>query len=180
MITDFARYHREYYYKRRGKMIDYLGGQCAHCGAAEGLEFDHIDPELKSFNISSNLTLSNPEVQDELDKCQLLCRPCHEKKTASENSGWTHGTVYGWMKMKCRCADCSPAWREFHDRRNAERRAATASGGGGEVRGSYNTGPSECGEARNYKRGCRCDECRTANTAHQRKLTELRKAGRAA
>lgn len=122
MITDFAAYHREYYYKRRKKITDYLGGSCVECGATEDLHIDHIDPEQKSFNISRNVTLSNPAVLAELDKCQLLCREHHEAKTARENTGFEHGTVYGFMKMKCLCAPCRAKRRAWNDERNAARR----------------------------------------------------------
>lgn len=99
-------YHRRYSRKRRGAIIDYLGGKCVECGTAERLEFDHIDPEQKSFDIKANLTLSNPEVREELEKCQLLCYDCHRAKSAREKEGFTHGTTYGWMKAKCRCQLC--------------------------------------------------------------------------
>lgn len=103
-------------------MLEYLGGKCVKCDAIEDLHFDHIDPKTKSFDIKSNLTLNNPAVRAELDKCQLLCGPHHREKTAQEQLGWTHGTNYAWMKKKCRCEICEPIWREWHDKRNAARR----------------------------------------------------------
>lgn len=121
-ITDFTTYHREYYHTRRAKLIAYLGDSCVHCGSEESLEFDHVEPDLKSFNINENMTLNNAEVRAELDKCQLLCNPCHRRKSAAENSGWTHGGWYGWMKKKCDCVECSLAKRAYYDKRNAARR----------------------------------------------------------
>lgn len=115
-------YHRNYYRRRRQPMLDYLGGKCADCGSTEELQFDHIDPREKSFEIKANLTLNNPEVRAELDKCQLLCKPCHLRKSAKERSGFTHGTMYAWMAKRCRCEVCFPAWRSWHDERNARRR----------------------------------------------------------
>ena len=58
---------------------DYLGNICWCCGATENLQFDHIDPKTKSFNI--NAQDSWEKLIPELDKCQLLCPPCHLKKT---------------------------------------------------------------------------------------------------
>src|SRR5690606_35990877 len=116
-------YHRNYYQRRRRQpMLDYLGGKCVVCGTTEGLHFDHIDPAKKAFDIKGNLTLSNPEVRAELDKCQLLCKTHHEEKTARENSGFTHGTIYAWMRKKCECPDCAKAKRVWYDERNAKRR----------------------------------------------------------
>ena len=158
-ITDFTAYHREYYHSRRAKLIAYLGDACAHCGSRERLEFDHVDPGEKSFDISSNLTISSADVRAELDKCQLLCNPCHRRKTAAENAGWTHGTIYGWMKKKCGCVECSAAKRAYYDKRNAARRVKGGS------RRQYGR-PSVCGEYITYKRGCRCSECRAANAAN--------------
>ena len=168
MITDLTEYHREYYYTRRAKLLAYLGDKCVRCGSEESLEFDHIEPELKSFDISANMTLSNPSVRAELDKCQLLCTPCHRAKTATENSGWTHGTWYSWQTMGCRCEVCWPLWRQFNDERNAARRSAAT------ARLPYGR-RSECGEYITYRRGCRCADCRAANAAAQRKLRAAKK-----
>jgi hypothetical protein len=116
-------YHRKYYHeKRRKPMLDYLGGQCVRCGSTEELQFDHIRREDKSFNISTKMTLSDPEVRAELDKCQLLCKDCHQRKTGAEMEGFTHGTLYAWMKKGCRCEVCEPEWRSWNDERNAKRR----------------------------------------------------------
>lgn len=114
-------YHRNYWRKRRQKIIDFLGGQCVECGAEDLLEFDHVDPDKKSFDIKDNATISNPEVFEELKKCQLLCRDCHEEKTSKENSGFTHGTVYGWMKAKCWCDLCTKRRYSDYDKKNAKR-----------------------------------------------------------
>ena len=165
MITDYTEYHRLYYYKRRDKMIAYLGVSCAHCGSTDRLEFDHIDPALKSFDISDNMTLNNPEVRAELDKCQLLCRPCHEVKTAAENTGITHGTRTGWMKSGCECDECYTSKRAWHDERNAKRREAS----GKAQRLPYGR-PAEHGAILMYRRGCKCELCKAANTAYAQEL----------
>lgn len=116
-------YHRRYYHeKRRQPMIDYLGGECVRCGSTSDLQFDHRIPSEKSFDIRANMTLSNPLVREELDKCQLLCRDCHRSKTGEENSGYTHGTIYAWMKVKCKCDTCTQAKRVWNEDRNAKRR----------------------------------------------------------
>lgn len=119
---ELRAYHRERYRLTRQKMYDYLGGKCVRCGSTENLEFDHIDRSTKSFNIKGQLSLKNPKVKDELDKCQLLCRSCHERKTIEESTGFTHGTTTGWQKAKCECVECSAAKAAWQEARNAKRR----------------------------------------------------------
>lgn len=121
MITDFTTYHREYWHKRRAKLIAYLGDCCVKCGSKENLEIDHIDPSQKSFHISQRASLT-PRTMKELDKCQLLCENCHWAKTAQERSGFSHGKQYAWQRLKCQCAQCLKAKWEWHDKRNAKRR----------------------------------------------------------
>lgn len=169
-IRDYCTtcYNRLYYSEvRRPKMIALLGDACVKCGSVDDLHFDHIDPALKSFNIKSNMSPNNPEVRAELAKCQLLCRSCHEAKTARENSGFRHGTLYGWMKKRCRCGSCEKARRDFNQARNTTRRGQNGS------RGEYGR-PSTHGEQLHYRRGCRCAECRAANTAYARQLQAAR------
>ena len=163
-------YHRAYYYKRRREMLALVGDRCNHCGATEGLQFDHVDPALKSFDIKSNMTAGNPAVREELKKCQLLCADCHQKKTATENSGFTHGTVYAWRKAHCGCRECARAKREWNDKRNATRRRETKAGG---ARGRYGR-PSTHGQELHYKRGCRCSDCRAANASAQRERIQAK------
>lgn len=118
--SDMTAYHRAYYHAvRRRKVLDFLGGHCAVCGATEGLEIDHIDPSTKSFDARDNLTLAT--IEDELRKCQLLCGTCHKAKTIRERPPFKHGTIYGFMKMKCACDDCSARKREWYDARNEAR-----------------------------------------------------------
>jgi hypothetical protein len=62
-------------------LLEKLGGKCIKCGATDKLEFDHIDPSIKSFNISSGYHKPKEEMENELSKCQLLCNKCHCEKT---------------------------------------------------------------------------------------------------
>lgn len=72
-----------YYYKNRNFLIEYLGGKCTACGTTENLELDHKNPDEKLFNPCKRLKQVNlsDEVMKEVDKCHLLCRDCHNKKT---------------------------------------------------------------------------------------------------
>jgi 5-methylcytosine-specific restriction endonuclease McrA len=73
--------------KRRKKIkidaIRYKGGSCQKCGydkCVSALEFHHLDPNEKDFNISkSGHSRSWERVKNELDKCVLLCSNCHKE-----------------------------------------------------------------------------------------------------
>lgn len=85
LVEDQRRIRKE----RRQYLEEYLGGKCVRCGTSERLEFDHIIPADKSFTIGSNMTcFSLEELILEVDKCQLLCRPCHIQK-GKENGDYT-------------------------------------------------------------------------------------------
>lgn len=72
---------------------DSLGGACTQCCTTEALDFDHVDPKTKLFNVTSGGSVSAERFWTEVAKCQLLCRPHHEEKTSSEKSksGESHG-----------------------------------------------------------------------------------------
>ncbi len=122
-------YLRARYRDQRNALIARMGGKCVKCNETEGLIFDHIDPKQKSFGISALRGSRQLEaVYVELEKCQLLCGSCNLEKTKRDISmlaherGFTHGTIYGWMKRHCGCILCSAARRSWHDTRNAARR----------------------------------------------------------
>ena len=73
--------------KHRQIFEERLGGQCVKCGTTENLEFDHIHPGDKSFNITSRMNCRiTDEMYDELDKCQLLCKSCHKQVTIKQKA----------------------------------------------------------------------------------------------
>lgn len=108
-----AEYAARYRSKRRLQIKEFLGSRCAICGSDHDLEVDHINPNQKSFTISNRLQIRWELMQAELEKCQLLCKPCHLAKTAAEQTGrvphnkgkWVHGSITGYQKG-CRCLDC--------------------------------------------------------------------------
>lgn len=77
-------YMKDRWKKRRRRAIKHLGEKCAICGNLESLEFDHIDPITKTYTIARASSLSEKIFWEEVNKCQLLCKPCHNAKTKTE------------------------------------------------------------------------------------------------
>ena len=90
------KYFKEYYKNNKQKCINAteqnrkskryifdklkLKSGCSNCGYkthAAALEFHHIDPKSKVFTIGSNYHLPLDIVQQEIDKCIILCANCH-------------------------------------------------------------------------------------------------------
>lgn len=66
---------------KKSKLIQDKGGKCEICGynkCEQALDFHHIDPSQKSFDISSN-SFSFEKMKKEADKCALLCANCHRE-----------------------------------------------------------------------------------------------------
>ena len=110
-------YQRNWMKKRRENLINNLGNKCSICESQDRLEFHHKDPSIKSFSINSKLSYNEKELEEELNKCELLCFECHKKKHIRKI---IHGTTtaYGYG---CRCDDC----RKANTVRRAEYRART-------------------------------------------------------
>jgi hypothetical protein len=66
-------------------LIEKMGGKCVECGCTETLEFDHIDPSTKLFNIAAGYTKPKETLLAEVAKCQLLCNKCHIDKTKKDS-----------------------------------------------------------------------------------------------
>lgn len=117
-----AQYMQERRESRRKAMRERLGGKCVACGSEIDLEFDHRDPDTKTIEISSPKLLDGPMdiLIAEVDKCQLLCTPCHRIKTKENgdpNGGghnriddYGHGTGHMYYKQRCKCDTCCE-WR---------------------------------------------------------------------
>jgi hypothetical protein len=68
----------------KARMVEYKGGKCEVCGynkCMKALQFHHIDRAEKEINLSASLAANHKweKVQQELDKCQLLCANCHHE-----------------------------------------------------------------------------------------------------
>lgn len=66
--------------KRRA--VEYKGGKCIVCDynrCLRGLEFHHLDPTKKDFQISRANPIAWDKIETELDKCVLVCCRCHRE-----------------------------------------------------------------------------------------------------
>lgn len=113
MVSTLAEYEN-----RRHKMLAYLGSKCAICGIEDDLQIDHVDASTKKFDVSKNWSRTWGILEDELNKCQLLCVRHHKEKTKHNGEGgggqnkWKdvkHGTVWAYNKYRCRCERCKEA-----------------------------------------------------------------------
>lgn len=89
----------EYYYRtkniriskqigRRKELLneakEKLGGKCVWCKTTKDLQFDHIDDAIKKYNVGNAVRNTKEVFWNEVEKCQLLCCKCHNKKSAAQ------------------------------------------------------------------------------------------------
>ena len=79
------KYMQEKRRSRKLQAIISLGGKCVQCGLTACLELDHVDRQTKSFPIST--AQSQKAFNEELKKCQVLCKWCHREKSIKEHQG---------------------------------------------------------------------------------------------
>ena len=77
---------REWKQKRREEGIKMLGGHCVDCEETDGLEFDHVDPRTKLFEMTDIWSRSYAIRVAEILKCVLRCSSCHLTKTLKDRS----------------------------------------------------------------------------------------------
>lgn len=60
-----------------------LDHPCVDCGCSDpmALDFDHVEGD-KTFNIGTGSERTWQQVLDEIDKCVVRCRNCHQRRTA--------------------------------------------------------------------------------------------------
>lgn len=67
------------------KLVESAGGKCIDCsyiGPAFMYDFDHRDPEQKSFSIGGKgHTRKFDFLLEEIEKCDLVCANCHRMRT---------------------------------------------------------------------------------------------------
>ena len=80
-------------------LVDEHGGQCLDCGyvgPAFMYDFDHRDPDKKSFEVNSGRSWSIERLREEARKCDLVCANCHRMRTHKQRCD---GCEY--------CSECS-------------------------------------------------------------------------
>lgn len=114
-------YMRQYmakrYHDKMNSIRQLLGGKCKRCGTKEGpFHIDHIDASKKTMRAADSHSTADAKVKEEMKNFQLLCGPCHKKKT---NEEWDysvpkprHGTYWMARRYKCRCDKCTKAYKE--------------------------------------------------------------------
>lgn len=80
--TKYARLQDKLGIKRKIEYIKEHGGCCSVCGYKKNLAslgFHHVDPNNKSFNITSRdfTRRSKVKLEEELKKCIIVCHNCH-------------------------------------------------------------------------------------------------------
>lgn len=116
--------------ERRKMILDLFGNQCAQCKSQVNLEFNHINRKNKKDVIANLLSSSLKTLNEEIAKCELLCRNCHKKFTANQwknkeitpwNKGiskdFVHGTARTYTRLGCRCKLCKIAKKLYREKK---------------------------------------------------------------
>ena len=68
--------------KLKHEIVQYKGGKCEICGydkCEAALEFHHLNPNVKEFQLSSGNIYSLEKMKKEANKCILVCANCHRE-----------------------------------------------------------------------------------------------------
>lgn len=68
--------------KLKVKLKQQLGGKCSKCGYSkclDALDFHHVDPNKKLYNIGGLHNTTKKNILIEVKKCILICSNCHRE-----------------------------------------------------------------------------------------------------
>lgn len=104
------------YHDMRALGIELLGGKCVDCEQTDLLEFDHLNPEDKTYTISaSKWSTTKAKFLAEVQKCVLRCKPCHILRTQQQNApNFREGGCGERGTWRCPCTICKNARRMYH------------------------------------------------------------------
>lgn len=125
-----AEYMRARRATRRQALIELKGGQCEKCSSQSDLQFNHLDRTQKLFTLSgAGLDRAWSKILAEVEKCELVCEPCHLKYTAIQYSSGEirphndktgiprfHGTARKYTEDNCRCVECKLAKKMYRNK----------------------------------------------------------------
>lgn len=162
-------------------VFKYTNGSQTSISYARWLMQEHLGRELTSDEHVDHI--NEDPTDDRIENLQILtCKENNQKHLKSLTQeerdrrfdkgiecGWTHGTVYGFMKKKCKCDLCDKRKQEWQKHKNQKQRQSSTY-----VRGPYSKNPSH-GTYAKYKRGCKCDDCRAANARETKKRKQRQK-----
>lgn len=70
------------------RIMEHAKDGCVECGEKDFrcLEFDHIDPSTKLYNVGQMASrgYSIKKIDAEVAKCRIICANCHRKHTAGQ------------------------------------------------------------------------------------------------
>lgn len=87
----------------KNQLLKHKGNKCEKCGYSKcnsALEFHHINPQEKEFNISKYTSNNNVNIEgaiQEIEKCALLCANCHREYHFLESE--QHISYEDFLKM---------------------------------------------------------------------------------
>jgi len=76
--------------ERKIKLIKFAGGKCQKCGYCQNiaaLEFHHVRDKKFTLDARRLANMSWKKIEQEFDKCSLLCSNCHKEEHFPDLSG---------------------------------------------------------------------------------------------
>ncbi len=65
--------------QRALELVNQYRISCLFCESKSNLQFHHINPLEKKFDVTNNLQYSQETILKEINKCWCLCKECHIK-----------------------------------------------------------------------------------------------------
>lgn len=100
-------YNREYGREREQQYREWLNALritqgCAVCGRKDGkLDFHHKDPTTKRYNVADMAGYSLDTIEEELERCVVLCPSCHQKAHRDMEAGKTPAYEQATEEVEC-------------------------------------------------------------------------------
>jgi len=97
-----------------------------NCGTIENLELDHVNPATKEIELGRLYGVEEEKFWDEVAKCQVLCRKCHEYKSILDAGNTptkgrdVHGTLTAYRYCRSdprgsRYQLCKDTWNKWNN-----------------------------------------------------------------